>query len=82
MDAARELAKIEALAGGVERAEEALHAFAKVLRADEERLGVFSVRLDQADGGTRRESGEEIFVARCVKVLAAVEIKHEIRILL
>jgi hypothetical protein len=32
------------------------------LRADEERLGVFSVELYEDDGGLRRESGEENFV--------------------
>ena len=83
-DCLREFAKIEAFAGGIERAEQALHALAEVLRADEERLGAFGVlcmELDQADGGTRRETGEEIFVVGCVEILAAVEVEHGRRIL-
>jgi hypothetical protein len=54
------------------------------LRADEERLsvfGVFCMELDQADGGERRESGEEIFGVVFGEVLAAVEIEHGVRIL-
>ena len=58
------------------RAEEALHAFAEVLRADQERLGVFGVGLDEADGGAGRESGEEVFGVVFGEVLAAVEIEH------
>ena len=81
-----EFAEVEALAGWIEWAEEALEAFAEILRADEEGLGgfvlcVLLVELDEADGGARRESGEEIFVVRCVEVLAAVEVEHGVRIL-
>jgi hypothetical protein len=76
-----EVAEIEAFAGGVWRAEETLHAFAEVLRADEERLGIFSVRLDEADGGERRESGEEVFGVGWGELLAAIEIEHGRRIL-
>ena len=76
-----EIAEIEALRGGIRRAEKALHTFAEVLRADEERLGVFSARLNQTDGGDWWECGEEVFVVGCVEFLAAVEIEHEVRIL-
>ena len=79
----RERAEIEAPAGGIVGAEQTLHAFAEILRADEERFDAFvlCVKLDQADSGARGESGEEIFVARRVEVLAAVEIEHGRRIL-
>src|ERR1700735_1456263 len=80
-DAASEFAEVEAFAGGVERAEQALHAFAEVLRADQERLGVFGVWLDQADGGARGQSGEEVFGVVFGEILAAVEIEHGSRIL-
>ena len=79
-DGAREIAKIEALAGRLGGAEKALQSAAQVLRADEERLGVFRACLDQADGGARREGGEEVFLARGVEVLAAVEFQHGDRI--
>ena len=80
----RQVAEIQAFGGGIVRAKETLHAFAEILRADEEWLGAFGVfrmELDEDDGGARRESGEEVFVVRCVKVLAAVEIQHGRRIL-
>ena len=77
----REIAEVEAFAGGIVGAEEALHAFAEILRADEKRLGVFSARLNQTDSGARWERGEEVFVVRGGEVLAAVEIEHEVRIL-
>ena len=66
------------------RAEQALHAFAEILRANEERLGVFSVfcvELDEDDSGAGRESGEEVFGVVFGEVLAAVEIKHGRRVL-
>jgi hypothetical protein len=76
-----EVAKVEALARGIWRAEKALHAFAEILGADEEGLGVFGVGLDEADGGERGESGEEVFGVGWGEVLAAVEIEHGRRIL-
>jgi len=79
-NAAREFAEVEAFAGRIGRAEEALQAAAQVLRANQKRFGVFSARFNQADGGARGKSGEEIFVARGVEVLAAVEFEHEDRI--
>jgi len=77
----REITEIEALTGGIKRTEEALEAFAEVLGADEERLGGICVELDEADGGAGRERGEEVFVEGGGEVVAAVEIKHERRIL-
>jgi hypothetical protein len=61
-----------------------LHALAEVLGADEEGLGGFGVvrmELDEADGGTWREGGEEVVVVVFGEVLAAVEIEHGSRIL-
>ena len=66
----------------IERAEKPLHASAQILRAYQERLGFFGVSLDQTDGGARWERGEEIFVARPRKFLAAMESQHLDRILL
>lgn len=77
---ASEFAEIEALAGGIGRAEKALETAAQVLRADQERFGVGGVVLDEADGGARREGGEEVFVASGVEVLAAIEFEHGNRI--
>lgn len=61
-------------------AEEPLEAAAQVLRANEKRLGVGGAGLDEADGRARRKSGEEVFVARGVEILAAVEFEHGDRI--
>jgi hypothetical protein len=79
-DGSREIAKIEALAGRIGGTKKPLEAAAQVLRADKERLGVFRAGLDQADGGAGRKRGEKVFVARRVKVLAAIEFQHGDRI--
>lgn len=75
-----EFAEIEAFAGGIGRTEKALKAAAQVLRTNQERLGVFAASFDQTDGGTRGKGSEEIFVARGIEVLAAVEFEHGDRI--
>ena len=79
-DAAGEIAEIEAFAGWIGRAEETLQSSAQILRANQKRFGVFREGFDQADGGARGKSGEEIVIARGVEVLAAVEFEHEDRI--
>src|SRR5580704_6198105 len=80
-DAAGELAKIEALAGRIGGAEKALQAALEVLGANEEGLGIFGARFDEADGGFGREGGEEVFVrAGGIEGEAAVEFKHGDRI--
>ncbi len=68
------------LLAGIGRAEEALQAAAQILRANQEWLGVFRASFDEADGGSGRKSGEEIFVAGGIEVLAAVEFEHGDRI--
>ena len=75
-----EIAKVEAFGAGIGWPEEALKAAAKILSAEKEGLGVGGVGFDEADSGTRRERGEEEFVARRVEVLAAVKFEHENRI--
>lgn len=50
------------------------------MRANEKRLGIGGAGLDEADGRARRKSGEEVFVARGVEILAAVEFEHGDRI--
>ena len=71
-NAAREFAQIQALAGWVWRAEEALQAAAQVLRANQEGLGVFRAGFDEADGGFGRQGGEEVFVTSGIEFEAAV----------
>lgn len=76
-----EVAEVEAFGRGIGRAEEALHTFAEVLRANEEGFGIFSARLNKNDSGAGRESGEEVFVIGGVEFLAAIEVEHGVRIL-
>ena len=53
----------------------------QVLSANQEGLGVFGARFDEADGGFGREDGEEIFLRTGgIEGEAAVEFKHGDRI--
>lgn len=79
-NAAGEFAEVEALGSRIARAEKALEAAAQVLCANEEGFGVGGAGLDEADGGTRGNGGEEVFVARGFEVLATVEFQHSDRI--
>jgi hypothetical protein len=80
-NAAGEFAEIEALAGGVGGAEKALEAASQILGADQERLGVFGARFDEADGGLGRQGGEEVVVREGgIEGEAAVEFEHGDRI--
>jgi hypothetical protein len=52
------------------------------LRANQEGLGVFFERLDQANGGSRRQGREEVFRrTSSVKFESTVEFQHAARIL-
>ena len=46
----RDFAEVEAFAGRIGRAEQALHTAAQVLRADKQRLDGFVPQFDQASG--------------------------------
>ena len=72
-DGASEVAEIEALGAGFGRTEKALESAAKVLGAEEEGFGVGGTRLDETYGWARGERGEEVFVARGIKIQPAVE---------
>jgi len=80
-DALGKITQTEALGRGIQRAEEAIEPASEVLGANEEWLGGGIARKDQADGGVRRQGGEEIGVGRRSQVGAAIEFEHEVRIL-
>lgn len=76
-----EIAEVEALRARLGRTEQTLKAPPQILRAKEKRLGVFCTSFNEADGGARRESGEQVFVAGRIEVLAAVQFQHVLSIL-
>src|SRR6202030_357784 len=63
-----EIAQVQALAAGIERAEESLKPTTQILGANEERLGGRLPRLDEAYRRWRGNRGEGFFVARPVQL--------------
>ncbi len=81
-DAARELAQIQPLACGIDRAEQTPQSPLQILRANQKRFCVFFTRFDQANGCPRWQGREEVFFRpRAIKFESAVEFQHMVRIL-
>src|SRR5438270_639117 len=71
-DALCKVAQIEALVRRIRRAQQALQSPLQVLRANQERLGLFLARLDQTHCGPRRQGGEELLCRPCRVKLQSV----------
>ena len=82
-DATGEISQVEAFACWICRAKQALQSPLQVLRADQERLGLFFAGFNEANGGTRRQSREEVLLrASSIKFQATIEFQHGERIAL
>src|SRR5438445_8800079 len=79
---ASKVAQIQPLASRIDRSEQTLQSPLQILGANQERLGIFSARLDKANGSLRRQGREEVFFRACsIKFESTVEFQHAVRIL-
>ena len=81
-DAARKFAQIQPLACRIERSKEPLQPPLQILRANQERLGFFIARFDQANRRPRWQGREEKpFRLRGIKFESTIQFQHTARIL-
>ena len=81
-NAARKVAQVQSLARGVNWSQQPLQSPPQILRANQERLGFFFTRLNQANRRQCRQSREEVFVRTCrIEFESAIEFNHAVRIL-
>jgi hypothetical protein len=77
----RKVTQIQPLARRINGTQQPLQPPPQILRADQERLGPFLARFDQANRRTRRQGREKLFLARRIKFESTVEFQHAVRIL-